>query len=115
MTAEFLFDNFLASPLHSVINGSRGRYLIVIDAQDEENEEEGAGRNPLVEMLAWNAQRLLDWLGLVATSRSECDIKTPLLALNPLPLDTQSESNRDDLRDCYHEKKTYRLRRGNLQ
>jgi hypothetical protein len=68
----------------------------VIDALDEAGE---AGRNPLVEMLARNAQRLPDWLGLVVTSRPEFDVKTPLQALNPFPLDTQSESNRDDIRD----------------
>jgi len=50
-------------------------------------------------MLARNAQRLPDWLGLVVTSRPEFDVKTPLQALNPFPLDTQSESNRADIRD----------------
>ena len=44
-----------------------------------------AGRNPLVEMLARNAQRLPDWLGLVVTSRSEFDVKSLLQALNPFP------------------------------
>jgi len=91
-----LFDYLLANPLRSVINGGRERYLIVIDALDEAGE---AGRNPLVEMLARNAQRLPDWLGLIVTSRPEFDVKTPLQALNPFPLDTQSESNRDDIRD----------------
>ena len=33
-----------------------------------------AGRNPLVEMLARNAQSLPDWLGLVVTSRPEFDV-----------------------------------------
>ena len=42
----------LASPLRSVTNGGRERYLFVIDALDEAGE---AGRNPLVEMLARNA------------------------------------------------------------
>ncbi len=94
--AAELFDYLLANPLRSVINGGRQRYLIVIDALDEAGE---AGRNPLVEMLARNAQRLPDWLGLVVTSRPEFDVKTPLQALNPFPLDTQSESNRADIRD----------------
>lgn len=52
-----------------------------------------------VEMLARNAQRLPDWLSLVVTSRPEFDVKTPLQALNPFPLDTQSESNRADICD----------------
>jgi len=94
--AAELFDYLLANPLRSVIHGARDRYLIVIDALDEAGE---AGRNPLVEMLARNAQRLPDWLGLVVTSRPEFDVKTPLQALNPFPLDTQSESNRADIRD----------------
>ncbi|MBI2422954.1 MAG: toll/interleukin-1 receptor domain-containing protein [Candidatus Hydrogenedentes bacterium] len=94
--AAELFDYLLANPLRSIINGGRERYLIVIDALDEAGE---AGRNPLVEMLARNAQRLPDWLGLVVTSRPEFDVKTPLQALNPFPLDTQSESNRADIRD----------------
>jgi len=94
--AAELFDYLLANPLRSVIHGGRQRYLIVIDALDEAGE---AGRNPLVEMLARNAQRLPDWLGLVVTSRPEFDVKTPLQALSPFPLDTQSESNRADIRD----------------
>jgi tetratricopeptide (TPR) repeat protein len=94
--AAELFDYLLANPLCSVLNGGRERYLIVIDALDEAGE---AGRNPLVEMLARNAQRLPDWLGLVVTSRPEFDVKTPLQALNPFPFDTQSESNRADIRD----------------
>jgi hypothetical protein len=94
--AAELFDYLLANPLRSVIHGGRERYLIVIDALDEAGE---AGRKPLVEMLARNAQRLPDWLGLVVTSRPEFDVKTPLQALNPFPLDTRSESNRADLRD----------------
>ena len=94
--AAELFDYLLANPLRSVIHGGRERYLIVIDALDEAGE---AGRNPLVEMLARNAQRLPDWLGLVVTSRPEFDVKTPLQALHPFPLDTRSESNRADIRD----------------
>lgn len=94
--AAELFDYLLANPLRSVINGGRQRYLIVIDALDEAGE---AGRNPLVQMLARNAQRLPDWLGLVVTSRPEFDVKTPLQALNPFPLDSQSESNLADIRD----------------
>jgi len=90
------FLYLLTNPLRSVINGGRERYLIVIDALDEAGE---AGRNPLVEMLARNAQRLPDWLGLVVASRPKFDVKTPLQALNPFPLDTQSESNRADIRD----------------
>lgn len=73
--AAELFDYLLANPLRSVISGGRERYLIVIDALDEAGE---AGRNPLVERLARNAQRLPDWLGLVVTSRPEFDVKTPL-------------------------------------
>ena len=51
-------------------------------------------------MLARNAQRLPDWLGLVVTSRPEFDVKTPLQALNLFPVDTKSESNRADIRDA---------------
>lgn len=94
--AAELFDYLLANPLRSVINGGRERYLMVIDALDEAGE---AGHNPLVEMLARNAPRLPDWLGLVVTSRPEFDVKTPLQSLNPFPLDTKSESNRADIRD----------------
>ena len=60
---------------------------------------DGGRRNPLVEIVARNAQRLPDWLGLVVTSRPEFDVTTTLQALNPFPLDTQSESNRADIRD----------------
>ena len=67
------------------------------EAHDKTGE---AWRNPLVEMLARNAQRLPDWLGLVVTSRPEFDVKTPLQALNLFPVDTKSESNRADIRDA---------------
>jgi hypothetical protein len=83
-------------PMRSVFHGGWERYLIVIDALDEAGE---AGRNPLVEMLARNAQRLPGWLGLVVTNRPEFDVKTPLQALNPFPFDIQSESNRAHIRD----------------
>jgi len=91
-----LFDYLLATPLHSVIDGGRERYLIVIDALDEAGE---AGRNPLVEMLARNASRLPEWIGIVVTSRPESAVKTPLQGLNPLVLDTGTDDNRADIRD----------------
>lgn len=94
--ASEFFDYLLANPLKSVINGGRERHLIIIDALDEAGE---SGRNPLVEMLARNAHHLPEWLGIVVTSRPEFDVKTTFQALNPLPLDTKSESNRADIRD----------------
>lgn len=106
-TAAELFDYLLANPLRSVIDGGRNKYLIVIDALDEAGE---SGRNPLVEMLARNAKHLPDWLGLVVTSRPEFDVKTPFQALNPFPLDTESESNRADIRDYLHNELAPHLR-----
>jgi len=91
-----LFDYLLANPLRSVIGGGRERQLIVVDALDEAG---AAGRNPLVEMLARNAPRLPDWLGLVVTSRPESAVKTPMQGLNPFVLDTRTETNRADLGD----------------
>jgi hypothetical protein len=91
-----LFDYLLVNPLRSVICGGRERYLIVIDALDEAGD---SGRNPLAEMLARDAHRLPDWIGLVVTSRPESAVKTPLQGLNPIVLDTRSEANREDLRD----------------
>jgi hypothetical protein len=49
---------------------------------------------PGLDMLARNAKHLPDWHGLVVTSRPEFDVNTPSQALNPYPLDTQSDSNR---------------------
>jgi hypothetical protein len=94
--AAELFEYLLSNPLHQAIKGGRERYLIVIDALDEAGE---AGHNPLVEILAGNAQRLPKWLGFVVTSRPEFDVRTPFQALNPLPLDTRSQCNHDDIRD----------------
>ena len=91
-----LFDNILANPLRSVIGGGREHQLIIIDALDE---AAGAGRNPLVEMLARHAPRLPDWLGLVVTSRPESAVKTPLQGLNPFVLDIRTEASRADVRD----------------
>lgn len=91
-----LFDYLLAEPLRHSIDGGRERYLIVIDALDEAVE---AGRNPLVEMLARNAKRLPDWIGIIVTSRPESNVIAPLQGLNPFVLDTATESNRADIRD----------------
>jgi len=99
--ANELFDYLLANPLKSVINGGREKLLIVIDALDEAVE---SGRNPLVDMLARNAHHLPAWLGIVVTSRPEFDVKTPFQALNPLPLDTKSESNKADICDYLNNK-----------
>ncbi|TFH54036.1 MAG: TIR domain-containing protein, partial [Methanothrix sp.] len=91
-----LFDYLLAGPLRHAIDGGRERYLIVIDALDEAVE---AGRNPLVEMLARNAQRLPDWISFVVTSRPEKNVMAPLQGLKPFVLDTGTEANRDDIRN----------------
>ena len=50
------------------------------------------GRNELVEMLARNAPRLPDWIGLVVTSRPENDVTTPLQELNPFVLRHRNRS-----------------------
>ena len=97
--AAELFDYLLANPLRSVINGGRQRYLIVIDALDEAGKD---GCNPLVDMLARNASLLPNWIGIVATSRPEEDVTGSLKGLgglNPVVLDTATESNRADIRD----------------
>jgi len=91
-----LFDYLLANPLKLSIGGGRERYLIVIDALDEAG---GSGRNELVEMLARNAPRLPDRIGIIVTSRPESDVVGPLQGLNPSVLDTTSDKNRDDIRD----------------
>ncbi|MFH0783078.1 MAG: toll/interleukin-1 receptor domain-containing protein [Pseudomonadota bacterium] len=95
-TPTDLFDYLLANPLRHLISGGRGRHLIVIDALDEAGE---SGRNPFVDMLAQNAPRLPDWIGLVVTSRPESAVTGPLQGLNPFILDTGTESNRTDIRD----------------
>jgi len=94
-----LFDYLLANPLRHAIDGGRERYLIVIDALDEAVDGD---RNPLVELLARDAQRLPDWLGVVVTSRPEFDVTGPLQGLKPFVLDTATESNRRDIREYLH-------------
>jgi WD40 repeat protein len=101
-----LFDYLLADPLRHAIDGGRERYLIVIDALDEAG---GAGRNELVEMLARNAPRLPDWLGIIVTSRPEKDVIAPLQGLNPFILDTATDSNRADIRDYLRRELASRL------
>ncbi len=94
-----LFDYLFADPLRHAIGGGRERCLIVIDALDEAG---GSGRNELVEMLARNAPRLPDWIGIVVTSRPESDVIAPLQGLNPFVLDTATDKNRADIRDYLH-------------
>ena len=96
-TRELKSHLSLADPLRHAIHGGRERYLIVNDGLDE---ADGNGRNELVEMLARNAPRLPDWIGIVVTSRPESDFTAPLQGLNPFVLDTATESNRSDIRDC---------------
>jgi WD40 repeat protein len=101
--AQDLFDYLLATPLQQGIDGGRERYLIVIDALDEANENQ---RNPLVDMLAQNARRLPEWLGILITSRPEREVKTPLqglAGLEPLVLETRSEENQEDIREYLRE------------
>ena len=62
--------------------------------------------NPLVEMLARNAQRLPAWLGLVVTSRPESDVAAPM---NPFVLDTATAPNRTDIRDYLRHELTTQL------
>ena len=96
--AQDLFDYLLSQPLRHDIDGGQERYLIVIDALDEANENQ---RSPLVDMLAQNARRLPEWLGILVTSRPEREVKTPLQGLNglhPLTLETRSEENQKDVR-----------------
>ena len=50
-------------------------------------------------MLAQNAPRLPDWIGIIVTSRPESDVIAPLQGLNPFILETAIESNRSDIRD----------------
>jgi hypothetical protein len=66
----------------------------VIEALDEAGD---AGRNPLVETVARQASRLPDWIGIVATSRPESAVETPLQGLRPLVLSTRTEANLSDL------------------
>jgi hypothetical protein len=94
--ADELFDYLLAGPLRTVIGGGHQQHLIVIDALDEAGD---STRNPLVELLARDASRLPEWLGLVITSRPESSIVAPLQGLHPLVLDTRNDANRNDLRD----------------
>jgi len=89
-----VFDYLLADPMRQAIDGGRERYLIIIDALDEAKEK---GRNELVEMLARNAQRLPEWIGIVVTSRPEEDVTKPLQGLNPFVLDTDTDDNRSDI------------------
>lgn len=91
-----LFNYLLADPLCHVIGGGHERFLIVIDALDEAGAD---GHNELVEMLASNAQFFPDWIGIVVTSRPESHVVAPLQGLNPVVLDTTSESNRADIRN----------------
>jgi hypothetical protein len=61
----------------------------------------GAGeawRNPLVDMLARNAQRLPDWLGSSCPADRSLMSQLRCKALNPFSLVAQSESNRADIR-----------------
>lgn len=93
-----LFDYLLATPLQHVIDGGRERYLIVIDALDEANE---GNRNQLVELLAQHMGQLPDWLGVLATSRPETEVRTPLqglAGLKPFILETGREENLEDIR-----------------
>jgi hypothetical protein len=95
-TPAELFDYLLTDPLRHTIDGGRERHLIVIDALDEASKN---GQNALAEMLARNAQNLPDWIGIVATSRPEDAVTAPLQGLNPLLIDTTTESNRVDIRN----------------
>lgn len=79
----------------------------MIDALDEAVE---AGRNPLVEMLARNAQRLPNWIRFVITSRTEINVMAPLQGLKPFVFDTGTEANREDIRNYLSDKLASKLK-----
>lgn len=93
--AEELFDYLIVNPLTLAINGERHRCLIVLDGLDEMTEQ---GFNPMVEILARNADLFPKWLGIVVTSRPEVEILTPLQAYHPVMLKADAPQNAADLR-----------------
>jgi tetratricopeptide (TPR) repeat protein len=88
-----LFATFLTGLAHQCIDGSRERYLVVIDALDEARPE-------LTQFLVQHHEELPAWLGFVVTSRRHAPaIAETLDALQPKELAADDAHNLADARE----------------
>jgi hypothetical protein len=93
--AGTMFDNLLVQPLAKLSPPNRA-IVILIDALDEATRD---GRNELASFIATEFPKTPAWLRLIITSRPETAVTTPLQALPPFILDTETEANLSDLRE----------------
>lgn len=93
LDAGSLFSELLVAPLHGQME--RQRLAIVIDGLDEASE---GGRNPIVELLTAEIEKLPRWIGVVLTGRPDPELNQRLRRYEPEMLSGESEHNRADLR-----------------
>ena len=96
--APTLFDNLLVQPLAKLDPPNRP-IAILIDALDEATSNE---HNDLAILIATEFPKTPKWLRLIITSRPEEAVTAPLQGLDPFILETDTETNRADLRDYLH-------------
>ena len=95
MNSFELFSSLLIEPLKMVINGGRERSILVIDGIDETIE---GGRSEMAELLALEANKLPDWLGIMVTGRPDPEIKRQFDGFSPVMLEPADERNLVDIR-----------------
>lgn len=93
--ATTMFDNLLVQPF-SKLNTPDRAIVILIDALDEATTD---GYNQLAAFVANEFSKTPDWLRLIITSRPENAVTSPLHGLNPFVLNTETEDNREDIRN----------------
>jgi hypothetical protein len=87
-----LFSSVLTEPANAAPNPGT-RVAIVLDALDECDPRQ---REALLDII--QRQKLPSWLGIIVSTRPETYIPFKLKRFNPFELDTESESNRNDIR-----------------
>lgn len=94
MTAETLFDYLLTYPLTNLVDGHRGKAIIVVDGLDE---AESDGENPLAEVFSKCVERLPRWIRFIFTSRPEKSVKKYFLSSESIDLVKDMPSGYNDI------------------
>ncbi|MDA8083103.1 MAG: TIR domain-containing protein [Nitrospiraceae bacterium] len=94
--AYTLFDKLIVQPLTENFPDPGRTVVVLIDALDEATFK---GNNEIVRFLSRCADKTPPWLRFLVTSRPEQEITSSLQALSPYLLDTDTEANRNDIRE----------------
>ena len=101
MNASEQFDVLIANPFSTImIDRDIGAYCILIDGLDECGSSE---RNVLTEIIVQYADRLPDWLRILATSRRVTGVTGPSFGSFHIDMDGGDDDNIRDIEDFFRD------------